>query len=87
MLLFSLITSVLSIGFALVLRTMVKRYATGTGKQIEIWHAIKEGSRAYLRRQNKTVGIVAVCLGMVIWVVFGFATLWLCAARGLWTWL
>ncbi len=74
MLFFSIITSIFSIGFAFGLRMMVRRYSIGSGKQIEIWQAIKEGSRAYLGRQNKTVGMVAIGLGIVMWVAFGFTT-------------
>ncbi|QQG45663.1 MAG: sodium-translocating pyrophosphatase [Candidatus Sungiibacteriota bacterium] len=74
MILFPIITSLVSIAFALVLIYLIKKYPTGTGKQIEIWQAIKAGSRAYLKRQNTTVGFVALVLAIIIWQVFGGET-------------
>lgn len=71
MILFPIIISFLSIIFALVLIYFIKKYPTGSGKQIEIWEAIKEGSRAYLKRQNRTVGIVASALALILGVFFG----------------
>ena len=70
MIIFPIITSLLSIGFAIFLISLTKKYPTGSGKQIEIWEAIKDGSRAYLRRQNMTVGVVAVILAIVLWYFF-----------------
>ncbi|MBI2056474.1 MAG: sodium-translocating pyrophosphatase [Candidatus Sungbacteria bacterium] len=74
MLLFPIITSIVSIVFAILLMYFIKQYPAGSGKQLEIWQAIKEGSRAYLRRQNTTVFIVAVVLGVLIWMLFGSGT-------------
>ena len=48
----------------------IKQYPVGSGKQVEIWNAIKDGSRAYLRRQNYTVGIVALILALLLWFIF-----------------
>ncbi len=41
---------------------------------IAISNYIKEGAKAYLRRQYKTVGIVAVFLFLLLWVLLGFKT-------------
>ena len=41
---------------------------------IEISDAIKEGSRAYLRRQNLTVAGVAIVLGLLLWYFFNTTT-------------
>lgn len=65
---FPLFSSLLAIGFAIVLIYFVKRYPTGSGKQVEIWYAIKQGSRAYLRRQNTTVAAVAVIIATLLWI-------------------
>ncbi len=70
MILFPIISSLISIIFALVLIYFIKKYPTGSGKQIEIWEAIKDGSQAYLKRQNYTVGVVAVIVAAVLWYVF-----------------
>ena len=74
MILFPIIASLISIAFAGFLIFLVKKYPTGSGKQIEVWEAIKAGSRAYLRRQNMTVAIVAIVLGSVIWWIFDVST-------------
>lgn len=70
MILFPIISSLISIVFALVLIFFIKKYPTGSGKQIEIWEAIKDGSQAYLKRQNYTVGIVAMAVAAVLWYLF-----------------
>lgn len=74
MILFPIISSLVSIAFAFVLIYFVKKYPTGTGKQIEIWEAIKDGSRAYLWRQNITVAVVALILSAVLWYFFNTST-------------
>ena len=74
MLLFPIISSFLSITFAITLIYFVKRYPVGAGKQIEIWLAIKDGSRAYLKRQNMTVAGVAALLAVIIAWAFGLLT-------------
>ncbi len=71
MLLFPIIASLVSIAYAIVLMVVVRRYPTGSGVQLEVWHAIKEGSRAYLRRQTKSIVLVAVLLGAVLWSAYG----------------
>lgn len=70
MIFFSIAAAFVSIAFALVQIYFIKKYPTGSGKQLEIWEAIKDGSRAYLKRQNYTVGAVAVVLAAVLAWVF-----------------
>ena len=74
MLLFAIIAAFISIIYAITLIYFVKKYPTGSGKQIEIWHAIKEGSRAYLKRQNYTVGVVAIILAIVLAFMLNMTT-------------
>jgi K(+)-stimulated pyrophosphate-energized sodium pump len=69
-----IIISLISVIYALVLRASIMKHPRGDEKMIEIADAIKEGSRAYLRRQNKTVAIVAVPLLVVIGVALGWLT-------------
>ena len=74
MILFPIITSLVSIVFSLVLIYFIKQYPTGSGMQIEVWQAIKEGSAAYLKRQNYTVGAVALIASPLLWIIFGGMT-------------
>ena len=74
MLLFSIIAAFISIVYAITLIYFVKKYPTGSGKQIEIWHAIKEGSRAYLKRQNYTVSVVAIIVAIILAFMLNMST-------------
>lgn len=56
-----------SIIFALSTMYALTKHPKGEAKMIEISNAIKEGSRAYLRRQNMTVAGVALVLAIIIW--------------------
>ncbi len=78
MLLFPFIASLVAIVFALWLRSFVMKQPRGDQKMIEIANAIKEGSRAYLKRQNKTVAWVALALFLII----GFSSLGWATAFG-----
>ncbi|OHA03362.1 MAG: sodium-translocating pyrophosphatase [Candidatus Sungbacteria bacterium RIFCSPHIGHO2_02_FULL_52_23] len=70
MILFPIISSLVSIVFALILLYVIRQYPTGGGAQLEISGAIKEGSRAYLKRQNMTVGAVAIIVAPLLWIAF-----------------
>ena len=48
---FAILTGVVSILFALLLRGQVKKEPEGDEKMKEIAEAIREGSRAFLKRQ------------------------------------
>lgn len=74
MLLFAIISAFISIVFAVTLIYFVKQYPMGTGKQIEIWQAIKEGSRAYLKRQNYTVSMVAIVVAIILALTLNLIT-------------
>ena len=71
MILFPIITSLASVVVALVLMYVVKQYPTGSGAQVEIWQAIREGSVAYLKRQNYAVAAVALVAAPLLWIFFG----------------
>ena len=70
MIIFPILASILSIAYAFLLAYWVKKYPTGSGKQVEIWIAIRDGSRAYLKRQNYTVAVVAIIIAIILWNVF-----------------
>jgi len=56
---------------SMILVLSVKKYPTGNEKMIAIWKAIMEGSNAYLKRQFRTIGIIAVIIAIVIVAAFG----------------
>lgn len=72
--LFPLIASALSVGYAIYLVRSLKRKSRGNEKMIEIQNAIREGSMAYLRRQNKTVFWVSIVIAVLIWIFFNGVT-------------
>ena len=52
----------------------VMKEPTGSGKQLEIAAAIREGSRAFLRREYRTVAIVAIILATILYFALGLNT-------------
>jgi len=62
-----IIVSLGSIAFALFTMYLVKQNPRGNAKMIEIADAIREGSRAYLKRQNITVAGAAAVVTILIW--------------------
>ncbi|MBI2054925.1 MAG: sodium-translocating pyrophosphatase [Candidatus Sungbacteria bacterium] len=63
-----------SIAFAISTMYRLKKYPRGEAKMIEIANAIREGSKAYLKRQNITVLWVAIVLAVIIWYAIGGKT-------------
>ncbi|MFC1789371.1 sodium-translocating pyrophosphatase [Patescibacteria group bacterium] len=74
MLYIPIVISVFSIIFAYFLTRELKKAPSGSGKMIEISQAIKEGAKAYLARQYKTVSIVGGVLFIILWLAFDFKT-------------
>jgi len=74
MLLFPIIVSLFALLFTYYLVKQIQKSPSGEGKQLGIAAAIKEGARSYLARQNKTVGVVAAILFVVLFFVFDYKT-------------
>jgi len=55
---------------AIILVLSVQKYPTGNEKMIEIWTAIREGSNAYIKRQFRTIAIIAIIISLVIAAAF-----------------
>ena len=68
-LLFSLIASLVSIGYGAILIVHVLKKPQGDEKMKAISLAIREGANAYLKRQNKVVAIVGVIITALLWGV------------------
>jgi H(+)-translocating pyrophosphatase len=64
--------SVFGLLFAAWLKSWVMKQGTGTEKMQAISNAIKDGAEAFLARQNKTILGLALVLGVVIFVLYGF---------------
>lgn len=63
---FALVSSVVAILYGLFLIRVVMKKGTGDSKMQNIALAIQEGAKAYLNRQYKTIGIIAVVLFLII---------------------
>jgi K(+)-stimulated pyrophosphate-energized sodium pump len=65
---YSLVAGIVSLLFALYAAMLVLKRPEGTPKMREIANAIKQGSKAYLNRQLKTIVIFAVILAVLFGV-------------------
>ncbi len=74
MLYIPILVSLFAIIFAFFLIKRIQGAREGSGKMIAVSNYIKEGAKAYLRRQYKSVAIVAVFLFLLLWVLLGFKT-------------
>ncbi|TSC56000.1 MAG: K(+)-stimulated pyrophosphate-energized sodium pump [Parcubacteria group bacterium Greene0714_21] len=70
MLVFPIFASVLSIGYAVFLAWQVLQQPKGDVKMQEIALAIQEGAWAYLKRQYRTIALVAFPVGAILWFLF-----------------
>jgi K(+)-stimulated pyrophosphate-energized sodium pump len=64
--------SVLAILFAIFLAKSVLARDTGTKEMQDISNAIKEGAEAFLARQNKTIGILAIVVAILLFALYAF---------------
>lgn len=66
---FAIIASILAIVYGLILIKVVLKKGTGDEKMKAIALAIQQGAKAYLNRQYKTIGIIALVLFLIIGLV------------------
>jgi K(+)-stimulated pyrophosphate-energized sodium pump len=64
--------SVLGLAFAGYLIKWVLARDTGTASMREVSDAIKSGAEAFLRRQNRTIAIMAAALACAIFIIYAF---------------
>lgn len=69
--LYSIAAALASIAFAFYLSWEVNKFPEGEGKMLEIAGAIREGAKAYLNRQYKTVAIVAAVIFVILYFFLG----------------
>lgn len=67
-----IIISILTILFVVYLVRRIKSKSSGSEKMIQISKAVQEGAASYLKRQYRTVAIVAVFLFVLIWIILGY---------------
>ncbi len=71
---FALLAGLAAIAFAFYLAWKILRFPQGEGKMIAISQAIREGAQAYLKRQYKTVVLVAILISVVLYFTLGVKT-------------
>ncbi|MCX6716996.1 MAG: sodium-translocating pyrophosphatase [Candidatus Taylorbacteria bacterium] len=69
---FALISAVIAIVYGLFLVKSILSKPAGNPKMQEIAEAIQQGAKAYLNRQYKTIGVIAVILFFVLWATLHF---------------
>src|SRR3989337_242505 len=70
----AILAGIISLLTAGVLTFYILRQPLGTPRMIEIYKAIREGSKAYLMRQYKTISIISLILTAVLYFTFGWQT-------------
>src|SRR3989338_4745377 len=73
-LLFAIISSAVAIIYGLLLASTIIKKAEGNDKMKAIASAIREGAKAYLNRQYKTISYIAVILFLVLWYGLDLST-------------
>lgn len=74
MLYLPIVVSIFSLIFAYFLIQEIKKAPSGSGKQVEISFAIREGAIAFLKRQYLTIGFIAIFLFLILGIGLGFKT-------------
>jgi len=70
-LLFAIVSSLIAIFYGLFLAKSILKKSAGSDKMKAIAGAIAEGAKAYLNRQYKTIGMIAVVLFFILWITLG----------------
>jgi len=70
MLLTSFVISILALLFVGFLIFWIKKQDMGTVKMQDIYEAIKKGANAFLKRQYKTIAMMAIALALVLYGVY-----------------
>src|SRR3989344_424568 len=71
---FAMISALAAVGYSLILVWVITKKHQGDDKMRAIAAAIQEGARAYLVRQYKTVGAVALVIFIGVWLLLGQLT-------------
>jgi K(+)-stimulated pyrophosphate-energized sodium pump len=69
---FSIIVSLFAIVFVYFLIAKIRKAPVAKDKAVAITQAVQEGAMSFLKRQYKTVSIVAVVLFLILWIFMGW---------------
>jgi len=70
---FALIAAILAVVYGIILIFWILKKPAGSEEMQSIARAIQDGSKAYLNRQYRTIGIIATVLFLVLGFVLGWA--------------
>ena len=68
----AIFASIVALIFAGYFTFYIVKRPLGTPKMIEIYQAIRQGSKAYLKRQYKTISIICAILALVLFLFFDY---------------
>ena len=68
---FSLVADLVAIAYGGLLASSILKKPAGNDRMKEIAAAIQAGAKAYLNRQYRTIGLIAVVLFVVLWLTLG----------------
>ena len=68
------IGGIVAIIFALYLAWSINKYEIGTPRMVELYEAIRSGSKAYLTRQYKTISLISIVLAIILYAVFDYSS-------------
>ncbi|MCD6591910.1 MAG: sodium-translocating pyrophosphatase [Thaumarchaeota archaeon] len=75
--LLAILSGVIGIIAAILLYAVVRKYPMGSRRMIEIWEAIREGSRAYMNKQLRTIMLftlgLAIAIAAMIYFIYTLA--------------
>ena len=71
---FALLTAVVAITYGILLSRWILKQPSGSDQMRAIAEAIQQGAKAFLRRQYRSVAIVAVVLTVVIGIFLNWLT-------------
>ncbi|NCO96699.1 MAG: sodium-translocating pyrophosphatase [Candidatus Aenigmarchaeota archaeon CG1_02_38_14] len=69
----SFISAFIALGYAFYLAIGINKHKIGNKKMKDIYEAIREGSKAYLKRQYKTIIYISVVLAVLLYFAFDFS--------------
>jgi K(+)-stimulated pyrophosphate-energized sodium pump len=73
----AIVASLLGIGFAFYLARKIGQQPAGKGRMIEIASYIREGAMAFLKRQYKTIAVIAAILAVLLFSIYALSGNWI----------